>query len=93
MKISKSKDGKTSAQVSSNQKIIYDPSISSYIIETDIIEGQLHRTVIHDSILDEMYNTSWEGKRPNRDGFYWCEKHGHEQTEPCPNCIEKEKES
>ena len=47
MKIKKSKDGSTSVQILPNQKIKYDPNISSYVVETNI--------------LDELYNKAWEG--------------------------------
>jgi hypothetical protein len=26
---------------------------------------------------------------PDANGFYFCDKHSHEQTEPCPQCTEE----
>jgi len=86
MNIKRSKDGCTSVKILPNQKITYDPGSDSYVIETDLLDGQIHRSTIPSHILDELHNRAWEGKRPNRDGYYWCEKHSHEQTEPCPDC-------
>lgn len=61
MKIKKSSDGITSVKILPNQKISYDPGSSSYIIETDVMDGQIHRSIIPDYILDQLYNEAWEG--------------------------------
>jgi hypothetical protein len=61
MKIKKSSDGRTSVKILPIQKITYDPGSSSYIIETDLLDGQIHRSIIPDHILDELYNKAWEG--------------------------------
>lgn len=61
MKIKISKDGKSSVNILPNQKITYDPNISSYVIETNILDGQIHTSTIPDYILDELYNRAWDG--------------------------------
>lgn len=60
MNIKKLKNGKTVYKVCDNQVIYYDPEISSYIIETDIIPSQLHVTKIGSDVLDRLYNLAWE---------------------------------
>jgi guanosine-3',5'-bis(diphosphate) 3'-pyrophosphohydrolase len=30
---------------------------------------------------------AWSLTVPDENGFYYCAKHGHEQTEPCPDCL------
>ena len=67
MKIKKSKDGSTSVQILPNQKIKYDPNISSYVIETNILDGQVHLSTIPDYILDELYNRAWHDEEDDDD--------------------------
>lgn len=62
MKVKKLKDGRASVDVTLNQKITYDPQIDSYVIETDILGGQIHRTQVHSSVFDKLHNLAWEGK-------------------------------
>ena len=61
MKIKKSKDGRTSVDILPNQKITYDPGIDSYVVETNILDGQVHLSTIPSRILDELHNRAWEG--------------------------------
>ena len=61
MNIKRSKDGCTSVKILPNQKITYDPGSDSYVIETDLLDGQIHRSTIPSHILDELHNRAWEG--------------------------------
>lgn len=61
MKIKRSKDGSTSVKILPNQRITYDPHTDSYVIETNILDGQIHRSTIPSHILDELHNRAWEG--------------------------------
>lgn len=88
MDIKKSKDGKTNITFK-NKKIIYDPSNDSYIIcmfDKSNLHEPVKQTVIKGDVLQALYETAWGGKKPNREGYYYCEQHGHEQYEPCPDC-------
>jgi hypothetical protein len=72
-------------------KLSYTPKKDEYQVEiiptSSSLDGKGPIITIPSHILDELYNQAWEGKKPNRDGYYWCEKHSHEQTEPCPECL------
>ena len=60
MKIKISKDGKSSVNILPNQKITYDPHTDSYVIETNILDGQIHTSTIPSHILDELNNRAWD---------------------------------
>ncbi len=52
MKIDKLKDGRASAQILPNQTITYDPSVDSYMIQTEVGD-RIHTSTITSDIMDE----------------------------------------
>jgi hypothetical protein len=62
-KIKKLANGSTSVKILRNQKVTYDPQIDSYVIETDILNEQVHYSTIPSYIFDQLYNKSWEADK------------------------------